>query len=229
MKITRRLAILVGACALATGLAAPAVSAAEPPPDRPIARLVCRAQLLEAAPVASCEWRVLATGATSVELWRGTGVDGQQERVKVYTGTDLTVQRFTDTTVEKGKRYGYLLLVFGAEGRQARSNPAVVSFRPEREVERLALDCRRTESKTVSCEWRSPASPTAVSVTLFVTVNGGAPTPLVTLSPAAGGSFEYPVVEGTRVLRFALVSLDSDGEVDGRSAVLPFVFVRPRR
>lgn len=229
MKITRRLALAVGAATLAAGLAAPTVNAAEPPPDRPIARLACQARVVDAAPVGTCEWSLRAEGVASVELWRGTGADGALEKVKVYTGTDLTVHHYADTSVQKGTRYGYVLVVNRADGTSGRSNLNMVSFVPPRNAEALRLNCQRTAPKVIHCQWQAPASATAASVTLFAQVNGSPRTVLVTLSPAGAGSFDYTIADGTRVLRLALVSFDAAGEVDGRSPVIPFVVARPRR
>lgn len=229
MKFTRRLALAVGAATLAAGFAAPNAGAAEPPPERPLARLACQARVIDAAPVATCEWSLRPDGIAAVELWRGTGADGAVDKVKVYTGTDLTVHRYADTTVEKGKRYGYVLVVTRADGSTARSNLNLVTFVPPRNVESLRLTCRRTAPKLIRCEWKAPTSTTAASLTLYVQVNGGARAGLVTVSPVAAGSFDYTVTDGTKSLRLALVSFDAAGEVDGRSQVLAFLVARPRR
>ena len=229
MKITRRLAVAVGVATLAAGLAAPTVNAAEPPPDRPIARLACQGRIVDAAPVATCEWSLRPEGVASVELWRGTGADGELEKVTVYTSTDLTVHRYADSTAEKGKRYGYVLVINRADGTSARSNLNLVTFIPPRNVEALRLNCRRTAPKLIHCEWTAPTSTTAASLTLYVQVDRGTRSGLVTLSPVAAGGFDYPVVDGTKSLRFALVTVDAAGEVDGRSLVIPFLVGRPRR
>lgn len=229
MKITRRLALVVGTATLAAGLAAPTVGAAEPPPERPIARLACQPRVIDAAPVATCEWSLRTEGVSSVELWRGTGADGALERVKVYTGTDLTVHRYADKTVEKGKRYGYVLVVNRADGTAGHSNLNLVTFVPPRNAEALRLVCRRSAPKVIHCEWPAPKSATAASVTLYVQVNGGVRTVLTTLTPSAAGGFDYTVADSTKSLRFALVSFDAAGEVDGRSQIVPFLITRPRR
>lgn len=229
MKITRRLAIVLTAATAAAGFAAPTVSAAEPPPERPVARLACQARIVDAAPVGTCEWSLRPDGVSSVELWRGTGANGELEKVKVYTGTDLTVHRYADATVEKGKRYGYVLVINRADGTTGHSNLNLVTFVPPRTAEALRLNCRRSEPKLIHCEWQAPTSTTATKVTLFVQVNGGTRTELVSLSPVAAGSFDYTVTDGTKLLRLALVSFDAAGEVDGRSQVIPFLVARPRR
>ncbi|MEQ1701832.1 MAG: hypothetical protein ABMA25_17115 [Ilumatobacteraceae bacterium] len=229
MKFTRRLALAVGAATLAAGLAAPTVNAAEPPPERPIARLACQGRIVDAAPVATCEWSLRPDGIASVELWRGTGAEGALEKVSVYTSTDLSVRRFADSTVEKGKRYGYVLVVTRTDGSTGHSNLNLVTFVPPRSAEALRLNCRRSAPKLIHCEWQAPTSTTAASLTLYVQVNGGTRTGLVTLSPVAAGSFDYTVVDGTKLLRFAVVSVDAAGELDGRSPVIPFAIARPRR
>lgn len=232
LTLTRRLAAVVGACTLAAGLATAPVHADDPPaPARLAARLSCQPRVEDGAPAAVCEWRLRADGASAVELWRGTGHDGELNRVKVFGTEDLTVTRYVDTSVQAGQRYAYVLIVLGPEGNErGRSNLSGVSFVPPKEVEHLRLACHRTAvAKVVHCEWGAPASDDAAKITLFVLVDRGGRQALVTLEPAAAGGFDYTAAEGTRLVRFAVVSFDAAGEVDGRSRVVPITFARPRR
>lgn len=231
MRLNQRIAVLASACTLAAGLAAAPVNADNPPnPARPLARLTCQPIVQDDAPAAACEWSMRAEGPATVELWRGEGEAGEIERVKVFTTTDLEVKRHVDTTVEPGNRYRYMLLILGPEGNErGRSNLALASFMPPKEVEHLRLACLRSAPTIVRCQWGEPASETAATLQLFVLVDRGERTVLMTLDPAAGGSFEYTIPAGSRLLRFAVVSYDADGEVDGRSRVVPVTVVRPRR
>ncbi|MDO8364784.1 MAG: hypothetical protein Q7V88_17975 [Actinomycetota bacterium] len=231
MRIWKRLAVLAGTATLATALAVPTASASEPPPTVPqVARLACQGTMANGVPKAACEWRVRGTGASAVELWRGTGENGELTRVKVFESSDLTVHRFVDETVVAGNRYGYVLVVLGPEGNsRGTSNVARVSFVAPRPIERLRLACRRTTATNVHCEWPLPSSPDAAKVTLYATVDRAARQALTTLEPAAAGGFDMAVPAGAKVLRFALVAFDSANEVTGRSPVLAILVARPRR
>jgi hypothetical protein len=106
------------------------------------------------------------------------------------------------------------------------------STAPERHVriEALRMACHRTaEAKVIHCEWRDPKSPDATKVTLFVQVNNRPRHALITLEPAAAGGFDFTVPAGAERLRFALVSFDAAGKVDGRSRVHVFFVGRPAR
>lgn len=229
MKLSHRIAVMAGASMLAAGLAVAPVQA-ETPPTRPIARLSCQPIVQDGTPSAACEWSLRVEGAATVELWRGEGSDGEIERVKVFTTTDTTVKRYVDNTVENGNRYRYMLLILGPESNErGRSNMSGASFVPPKVVEHLRLACLRTAPTTVHCEWSKPASDTAATLQLFVLVDRAGRTVLTTLDPADGGGFDYTIPAGSRLLRFAVVSFDADGEVDGRSRVVPVTLARPRR
>ncbi len=230
MKRWTRVAAVTAAAALTMGLAAPLAQASD---DRTEglprgARLSCRAGMVEGTPTAACQWSVGVAEYSGVELWRGTGESGELTRVKVFETSDPTVKTTTDTTIEVGKRYGYVLVVLGPEGNpRAVSNLSVVGVAPP--VERLQMVCRRAAERTIRCEWSAPQHPNASSVTLWATVDRGARRELVTLDPAAAGSFDFEVPNGAAVVRMALVSYNANDQVVGRSPVLLFHVGRPRR
>ena len=229
MKLTQRIAVLAGVCALATSVAVSPATAAEPPPEvPPVARLTCRALVVDGAPSAVCEW-IVPTGAPSgVELWRGTGDSGELAKVKVFSTSDLTIHRFVDNTVETGKRYGYVLIVLGPEGNpRGRSNLAKVSFVKPPRLELLRLVCEKTDPKMVHCAWNAPTSPTATKLTLFVFVNHGGRLALTTVEPAAAGGFDYAVPDEARLLRFVVASFNAVGGLDGRSPEVALAYPAP--
>lgn len=228
MTIWRRLAAATGALALAAGLAAPAAHADTNPTLPPGARLACRAALVQSAPTAACNWVVGVTDYSAVELWRGTGENGDLSRVKVFTTDDHSVQRYVDATVAVGERYGYVLTVLGADGTPvARSNVAFAGLAQRPEV--LVLTCTKSAERTVHCEWPAPTSSNASKLVLYGAVNRGPRTVLTTVEPAAGGSFDVKIPAGAWAMRFALVGFDSAGKIVGRSPVVLLAVGRPHR
>ena len=224
-----RLAASLGAAVLTIGLVAPAAQAAEPPPDLPTgARLACRATLVDSAPKANCNWTVGAQEYGAVELWRGTGENGELTRVKVFETADHAVRHFQDTTIEVGKRYGYVLVVLGPEGNpRARSNLSMVGVAPPAEL--LSLTCQRAAERTIHCEWSAPTNPNATKITLWAIVNRDGRKVLTSLEPPAGGGFDFALPNGAWGVRIGLTATDATGQLVGRSPVLTFTIGRPRR
>ena len=230
MKRWTRLAAVTAAAALTMGLAAPVASAEEGPASGLPrgARLSCAGSIVDGAPVAACRWNVGVTDYSGVELWRGTGENGELTRVKVFETADAAVKTARDTTIEVGTRYGYVLVVLGPEGNpRAVSNLSIVGVAPP--AERLQLVCRRAAERTIHCEWNAPQHPGAAKVTLWAIVDRGSRQALTTVEPAGAGSFDFVVPNGATAVRMALVSYNEAGNVVGRSPLLLFQVGRPRR
>ena len=229
MNRLTRLAAATAAAALTLGLAAPGTHAEDAPPALPVAaRLGCRSVVVDGHLQAACQWRVAATEFGGVELWRGTGQNGELERVKVFETEDHSVTRYVDSGIDFGTRYGYVLIVLGPDGNaRARSNVDGVGKMPPPEV--LSLACARAEERTIHCEWGAPTNSAAATITLWGIANNSPRRALTTQTPAGAGSFDLDVPTGTWTIHLAVVATDADGKVVGKSPAVVIRLARPRR
>lgn len=110
------------------------------------------------------------------------------------------------------------------DGRPVRVAPDPTDTRPTRDVERLALHCQAADDDTdvartrVGCEWRAATSDRVVGYQLWRVVDRG-DRQMVARVGTDTLAIRDVVPADSSVVRYAVLAVDADGNIVGRSAV----------
>ena len=161
---------------------------------------------------------------------------GGDERTVVFRTDDTSVTRFTDTDVEFGVRYRYRVVVLNAEGeriQRSRWNRAIV-VKPD--VERLRMACAVTDTAvdaetdaltdvapvaqpySILCQWRPAESEDAVEYQLWRRIRGQHRELVATVGLDTLSHVDTVPADASKVV-YAVLALDADGEIVGRSGL----------
>lgn len=197
-------------------------------PDRP--KIRCRGTIgIGGAPKVECRWTESehpdAAGYKVVRVGGG-------ERTIAFRTDDTSVTRFTDTDVEFGVRYRYRVVVVNEDGRRiqrSRWNKAIV-VKPD--VERLRMECGVTDVESdlttdiapeaqphsILCQWRPAESEAAVEYQLWRRIRGEHRELVATVGLDTLSHVDEVPADTTKVV-YAVLALDADGEIVGRSGL----------
>lgn len=199
------------------------------PTDPP--QLRCRGRVTDdGAPVVRCKWTgTQHPDAAGYKLVRKGGMEG---RTVVFKTRHLDVGRFVDRNVEFKTRYHYKLVVVDEHGKRleaSRWNSAIVR---NPDLERLRLRCEATNltkdttsdvlvpdtfDKGAVCAWRPATSPAAASYELWRLVRGSDHRELVAETGLDRTMVTDDVPDDAHLVVYAVLALDKDGEIVGRS------------
>ena len=197
-------------------------------PERP--KIRCHgAVALGGAPQVACRWT--ASEHPDAAGYKIVRVGGGERTIAFRTG-DTSVTRFTDTDVEFGTRYRYRVVVVNEDGRRiqrSRWNKAIV-VKPD--VERLHMACDVTDGETdvatdiapeaqphsILCEWRPTESEAAVEYQLWRRIRGQHRELVATVGLDTLSHLDEVPADTTKVV-YAVLALDADGEIVGRSGL----------
>ena len=187
-----------------------------------------------AKPVVKCRW----TEATHPDAagYKIVRVGGG-ERTVVHRTDDLGATRFNDKDVAWGTRYRYRVVVVDDAGKRlqrSRWNKAIVR-KPD--IERLRMDCDITETDTpetdtpetgaaqpdaagtpVLCEWRAAESDEVTEYQLWRRVRGQHRELVATVSAETLSQPDTVPADASKVV-YAVLALDADGDIIGRSGL----------
>ena len=160
------------------------------------------------------------------------------ERSVVFRTGDLSTTTFTDTNVEFNTRYRYRVVVVDENGRRLQRSRWNRAFVLSPDTERLHLDCVATDTdraetdpaetdraetdkaptKPVLCEWEPAESKAAVEYQLWRRVRGHHRELVVTTGLDVLSHVDDVPADTGKVI-YAVLALDADGEIVGRSAI----------
>lgn len=188
-------------------------------PDIETLRLACNGRITDTGRAGvACEWsqteQRVAAGYVLVRT------DGDT-RTTVFRTRDLTETFTVDSEIRLGVTYRYSVLVVDETGTTTgRGGPVragVKAPEPETDVEVLTLRCEAaTDVKAARCEWRAATSRNAVGYQLWRVVNRGE-RELVWRGGLDQTAARDDVPNGTVSVRYAVLAVDADGEIVGRS------------
>lgn len=201
-------------------------------PERP--KIRCRGHVneLNGDPAITCRWtETTHPDAAGYKIVRRGG----GERVVAHRTDDLSATRFTDTDIEFGTRYRYRVIVVDENGRKlqkSRWNKAIVV---SADIERLQMECDLTDAPaadaddaepeivdtaphTVLCQWRAAETPAAVEYQLWRRVKGEHRELVASLDIETLSHIDEVPAEADKVV-YAVLALDADGEIIGRSGL----------
>ena len=192
-------------------------------PDRP--KIRCRGAIgLGGAPKVRCRWRVSEhPDAAGYKVVRVHGDD----RSVVFETDDVDVRRFTDKDVEFSTRYRYRLIVVDENGdklQRSRWDRAIVR-KPD--TERLKMACGVADAVTetadaephsILCEWRPAQGDSAVEYQLWRRIRGQHRELVTTVGLDTLSHLDTVPADTTKVV-YAVLALDADGEIVGRSGL----------
>lgn len=197
-------------------------------PDRP--KIRCRGAVSDdGAPMIRCRWT--ETTHPDAAGYKIVRVGGGERSVVFRTG-DTSVTRFTDNDVAFGIRYRYRVVVVNEDGRRiqrSRWNRAIVV---EPEIERLRMACAVTDVDSdaatdvapeapphqILCQWRPAESEAAVEYQLWRRIRGQHRELVATVGLDTLSQLDEVPADTTKVV-YAVLALDADGEIVGRSGL----------
>ena len=197
-------------------------------PEKP--KIRCRGTIgMGGAPKVKCRWTESEhPDAAAYKIVRVGG----DERTVVFRTDDTSVTRFTDKDVEFGVRYRYRVVVLHEDGKRiqrSRWNKAIV-VKPD--VERLTMECGVTDAEsdvttdiapeaqphTILCQWRPAESEAAVEYQLWRRIRGQHRELVATVGLDTLSQLDEVPADTTKVV-YAVLALDADGEIVGRSGL----------
>ncbi|MEM7286013.1 MAG: hypothetical protein AAF480_06645 [Actinomycetota bacterium] len=197
-------------------------------PEKP--KIRCRGAIaLGGAPKVKCRWT--ESEHPDAAAYKIVRVGGGERTVVFRTG-DTSVTRYTDKDVEFGVRYRYRVVVLNEEGeriQRSRWNKAIV-VKPD--VERLKMECGVVDTATdaitdlapdaarhsILCQWRPAQSEAAVEYQLWRRIRGQHRELVATVGLDTLSHLDHVPGDTTKVV-YAVLALDSDGEIVGRSGL----------
>ncbi|MGI9604894.1 MAG: hypothetical protein ACR2P0_02025 [Acidimicrobiales bacterium] len=170
-----------------------------------------------------CRWsRPTADDAAYLTLERNGG-DGW---ATIYRSENLRRNRFFDEKVEPGQRYRYRVRVYNVDHELVAAARTRAATPPLPDFEIMRLACKGsiddTGAKAARCEWSQVDDARGYQV--WRIVNRGHRELVGTFGPdALATRDELP--EEAKVVRYAVLALDEEGEIIGRSRVNKVRFI----
>ncbi len=185
-------------------------------------------------PMVKCRWTESAhPAAAAYKVVRVGGGD----RSVVYRG-DTSTTRFVDETVEFNTRYRYRVVVVNENGRRIQRSRWNKAFVRGGDTERLHLDCNAAEvdavpetdavdpeltTKPVICSWEAAESEGVTEYQLWRRLRGEHRELVATVgADVLSQGDDVPADTGRGV--YAVLALDADGEIIGRSGLSKVTF-----
>lgn len=203
--------------------------------DRPILR--CRGNVTDdGAPTVRCRWRTTEhPDAAGYKIIRRGGMEG---RTVVFRTRDLDINRFVDRSVEFKTRYWYRVVVVDSNGERLQSSRWNRAWVADRDLERLHMKCAANAAtdpaesdiaadKTVTCTWESATSEKATQYELWRYVRGADHRELVATTGLDRTTVTDSVPADAKAVVYAVLALDDDGHIVGRSALKRVRFPSP--
>jgi len=190
-------------------------------PESETLRFGCTAHVTDRdRPAVGCRWSpTQSDGAAGYRVVRSGG----SQRSVVYASRDLTQTWFVDREVRPGATYTYHLSVLNRAGRTiGEARPVTVEIGRPAETEVLSMACRvrPADSPLVGCRWRPATTDTAVGYQLWRLVDEGE-RELVHRGGLDTTTYFDDDLAGASAVRYAVLAIDEDGEIVGRSLPQP--------
>lgn len=175
----------------------------------------------------SCKWsQATSDAAAGYVLVRTTG----DAHSVVFRTNDVTVTGFIDANIRVGVKYGYRVAAVNAADERVGLSAWVRAGvqPPERDVEGLEIGCEAIEGddgdQGASCSWTAATNETAAGYQLWRIVSGGE-RELVLRTGLDQTSHTDRVGDDARYAWYAVLAVDSDDEIVGRSRAVKVTFV----
>ncbi|MCP5027247.1 MAG: hypothetical protein GY929_13285 [Actinomycetia bacterium] len=198
-------------------------------PDRPHdaleeLRMACHGRTNDEGRAAvGCQW-------SPTELERAAGyrlerADGDAREV-IFRTDDVTQTTFVDSEIRPGQRYRYRVIVVNADGRTIGvGGPVTAGVEADRDMERLHLVCEAGEDgSVVGCKWEPARSHDVAGYQLWRAVDRDG-RQLVYRGGPEITSYVDDDLRGAKVVHYAVVAVDADGEMIGRSGAVTIRFI----
>ncbi len=189
--------------------------------ERPLEalRLACHGRLSDAGRAAvACEWSpTTRDAAAGYTLIRSNG----DTRTTVMSTRDLGVTTAIDTDIRLDVAYTYAVLVLDANGTTiGQGGPVTAGVRahePDPGIEALTIECAAADdAHAARCHWREATNRNAAGYQLWRIVNRGE-RELVHRGGLDQTSVADRLPRNTKLVRYAVLAVDVDGEIVGQS------------
>jgi len=176
-------------------------------------------------PGVRCKWsRPTADDAAFTVLMRKGG--DSDRWAPIFRTKNVKRNGYLDTSVEPGVRYRYRVRVFNADHRLVAVSRATGAGVPIPDFDVLRIACNGgtsdTGDKVASCEWSG--SDDARGYQLWRIVNRGPRELVGTYGAETLAARDTNLPDDTRIVRYAVLALDNEGEIVGRSRVVKVRF-----
>ncbi|MEE9414700.1 MAG: hypothetical protein V3V01_05395 [Acidimicrobiales bacterium] len=184
-------------------------------------RLRCRGKIGRSdQPLVRCKWSRPKSPSAAVTVVERIGGDSDSW-TPIYRTENIKRHRFVDKSIDAGVRYRYRVRVYDSADHLVAASRSRSAGVPAPGIDVLKIACKGAVSdsgdKTAGCEW-SP-SENARSYQLWRIVNRNHRDLVASVGADVQTVRDIDVPDDAKVVRYAVLALDADGEIIGRSRV----------